>query len=501
MIGMVLDGKWQLQGRLGTGGMGSVFLARDVDLDRKVAIKILSTLYTESSDALQRFEREARLMAKLDHPNLVPIYAIGRFENRPFIVMKCIDGKSLYDFQWEHQGPMRSGQAVGLVSQLLSGLEHLHSHGIVHRDIKPSNMMVSEDGRLTLLDFGVARSHLGQSDVTVDGSIIGTPRYMAPEQIFAEKIDGRADIYAAGIVLYELLTFIPPFGTDNDTHMLRAHVQKTAVHPCQLNPAIPEALGDAVMKAMAKSAGDRFQTAREFRKVIEEATTVTGFSEAPTTIARAPEAARAVVPVGAQETKDAPPPSEETALSEEPTDAAHEALRAPRPAPKGQKVPRAALALTAFLALGGLAAWGLKGESEVPPVVALTAEIPLATVTQDVADASVDAVEVPDSGEESGQLNMDAGAAVIDAGSRNQTVKPPRGPGSVFIALDKSGPASWAYVNIDGVRVDKVAPSRFTLSPGRHSIELVREGLRSVKSTVVIQAGKQSTVTLSLKAP
>ena len=269
LLGQVLDGQWKLLERLGTGAMGSVFVAQDLRLARRVAVKVLNA-NAVTDEALARFDREAKLMAQFDHENLVPIHAVGRHQDLPFIVMKWVDGKSLFQLSYEKGRPYTALEAAHVVGQLLAGLSHLHKNHVLHRDVKPSNVVVRADGHATLLDFGVARPPEG-SNLTRDGAVVGTPRYMAPEQVLGDTLDGRCDLYAAGVILYELLTFSTPFGENNDAKVMRAHLSQTPKDPREFNAGLSDAVVAVVQKAMAKHPGDRFATAEEFRHSLDRA--------------------------------------------------------------------------------------------------------------------------------------------------------------------------------------------------------------------------------------
>jgi eukaryotic-like serine/threonine-protein kinase len=197
----VLDGHWRLERKLGKGGMGTVYLAHDLELERQVAIKMLAPQYCDDPGLVQRFEREARMMAKLDHPNLVPVYSVGRTPKGPYIVMKLLDGVTLAE-ALKSRGRMSVHEVLLVTRQVAAGLQFIHDRQVVHRDVKPANIFVGPDGHVTLLDLGVARD--STSDLTRTGVLLGTPRYMSPEQIHGQPADHRSDLYALATVVYEM---------------------------------------------------------------------------------------------------------------------------------------------------------------------------------------------------------------------------------------------------------------------------------------------------------
>ena len=194
--------RYRVRERLGQGGMGALFLALDPAIDRLVAIKVLRV---DNPDIRERFQREARLAARLQHPNIVTVYDVGDHDGQPFIAMEYIPGETLAELI-RRRAPLDTRQRVELVIEICSGLAFAHKHGIVHRDIKPANLILSRDSNiLKILDFGIARA--GESGLTQVGMVIGTPNYMSPEQVRGDAIDHRSDIFAVGLVLYDLIEY------------------------------------------------------------------------------------------------------------------------------------------------------------------------------------------------------------------------------------------------------------------------------------------------------
>lgn len=249
--------RYRLEKELGRGGMGVVYLARDTQLDRPVALKFLGTLLDASDQYRQRFIREARAAAKVSHPNIVSIYDICDAEGRAYIAMEFIEGPDLHRYL-KKKGKLEPREAINIVLQACSALEAIHEAGIVHRDIKPENIVLSKGGLVKLMDFGLAKG--GDMRLTAANMVMGTPCYMSPEQARGEEVDRRADIYAMGLVLHELLTGNIVFG-DGDVLMRQQTEMPKRVG--ELVEGIPELLDQIIMKSVAKNREERFTTAKE----------------------------------------------------------------------------------------------------------------------------------------------------------------------------------------------------------------------------------------------
>ena len=217
----VLAGRYELGPVLGAGAMAVVHEAEDVELGRPVAVKVLAENLAHDGAVRERLFREARIAARLSHPNVVRIYDTGEEGGRPFIVMELVDGESLAELV-HREGPLAPEQAVHLVLQACAGLEAAHQAGLVHRDVKPGNLLLSRDGVLKIADFGIARAH-DATRLTLTGTVLGTAAYLAPEQALAEEVTAAADVYALGAVLYELLTGVPPRRGETLAAALAAH--------------------------------------------------------------------------------------------------------------------------------------------------------------------------------------------------------------------------------------------------------------------------------------
>lgn len=204
MIGHILDNRYKILEKVGTGGMASVYKARDILLDRIVAVKILDSKYSKDRDFVVRFHQEAQAAAKLSHPNIVNMYDVGFDQGVHYLVMEFVRGETLKDYIDKH-GHLQTRTAIQITFDIGDALTHAHANGIVHCDIKPHNILVTEDGRIKVADFGIARAVNSNSDNLTDDSVVGSVHYFSPEQAAGEQIDERTDIYSLGVVMYEMM--------------------------------------------------------------------------------------------------------------------------------------------------------------------------------------------------------------------------------------------------------------------------------------------------------
>ena len=259
-------GKYRVRGELGRGGMGTVYLAEQPGLGREVAIKEL--IQSADPTALRRFLQEAQVMARTSHPNLVQVHDMELQGNVNYLVMEFIRGRSLRD--WISEKPIPPPQVFAVMHGVLQALEYAHRHAIVHRDMKPENVLISEDGLVKVADFGIARlmddTGVGGT-ATKTGTTVGTPQYMSPEQVASSKVDGRSDLYSAGIMFYELVVGQPPFtasDADGPFTLMAKHVQAPPKPPSVFRPGLNPELEQIILKSLAKRPEDRYQTGREF---------------------------------------------------------------------------------------------------------------------------------------------------------------------------------------------------------------------------------------------
>ncbi|MFZ5468205.1 MAG: protein kinase domain-containing protein [Myxococcota bacterium] len=512
----VLDGKWLIEGQLGKGGMGVVFLATDIALDRKVAIKALAPSLCQDTEVVARFEREAKMMAKLEHPNLVPIYAVGKKEGVPFLVMKYLEGQNLGDHLRE-KGKLDLDEVVAIMRQTCAGLGFVHEQGFIHRDIKPANLFLSPEGRVTLLDLGVA--HDPKSMMTRSGLLIGTPRYMSPEQILGVKVDRRADLYALGTVLYEMVTGVAVFDGESDFSVMRAHTDLPPPDPSKFADMSRE-VADVIQTALAKKPEERFQTAGELFDALEAA--VAGQrnkSKGPRPAATklAPLSVSVPSTVMLREQKATPSPKR----------------RAPvREVPSTQQlvveVQRSSSRWPLLLGLGGLLAAGgvawlffRPGEEqpkpmEAPPRVERPVKpppslpppepVPEVKPPPDVIVAAPPVEPPPpvkpppeEKDPQEPREKTDRPGSIRRPKSDSATkVSIKARPAELrVVVLQDDGP-SWAWLDVDGIRKG-TTPKTLQLEPGEHTIRLERPGFQTITRVVSLKAGENRTLKESLE--
>ena len=261
-------GKYRVKGELGRGGMGAVYLAEQPGLGREVAIKELILSPAADPTALMRFLQEARVMARTSHPNLVQVHDLEQIGDANYIVLEFVRGKSLRDLV--NEGPIPLPQTFAVMHGVLQALDYAHRHAIVHRDMKPENVLLSDEGNVKVADFGIARltDDTGAgSTATKTGTTVGTPQYMSPEQVASSKVDGRSDLYSAGIVFYELIVGEPPFTAseaDGPFTLMAKHVQAPPKPPSVHKPGLDLRLEEVILKSLSKRPEDRYQTGQEF---------------------------------------------------------------------------------------------------------------------------------------------------------------------------------------------------------------------------------------------
>lgn len=342
-----LTGRYRLTQRIGQGSFAETYLATDTTLDRQVAIKVLREQFASDARVAMRFEREARAAASVHHPNVVEIYDYGRDDSILYIVMEWVDGTDLKEYLQRH-APLRPAEATRLIRGILAGIAAIHRAGIIHRDIKSHNVLIAHDsGTVKLTDFGIARGAL-DAGLTDTGMAIGTAAYMAPEQASGAPITPAVDIYAAGVILYEMLTGRLPYPGDNPVQVMYQHVNEAPPRPRSLNPDVPPALEMVAMRALAKDPRDRYESAEAMSAAIDhvpsadEATRILAAASTPA------EATRLAPGIGGRPPR---PPSNPP--------------RRAVPAPEPHSTPTWPLVLLAgiiiLLAIGGLAYLATQG--------------------------------------------------------------------------------------------------------------------------------------------
>jgi eukaryotic-like serine/threonine-protein kinase len=258
-------GDYQILDELGSGGMGRVWRVRNVITDRVEAMKVLLPDLAGRQELAARFQREIKLMASLNHPNIAALRTAFTADNQLYMVMEYVEGVTMADLV--EKGPIPVNDAVNYISQVLSAVGYAHQQHIIHRDIKPANMMLTPQGVIKLMDFGIARAGEERS-LTMTGTTMGSLSYMSPEQVKGEATDGRSDLYSVGVSLYEFVTGQRPFTASSDYSIMAAHVKEAPKPPVELHPGLPATLNEIILMAIAKDAVQRFQTAEAFRNAL-----------------------------------------------------------------------------------------------------------------------------------------------------------------------------------------------------------------------------------------
>src|SRR5437870_3346510 len=261
VIESTIDGRYEVITRIASGGMGEVYRAHDAVLAREVAVKILHPHLAGDRGFVDRFRREARASAILNHPNIVGVYDWGTTDGTYFMVMEFVHGTNLRALLAE-AGRFEPSQVVEVAMPVLAALDHAHGHGIVHRDIKPENILIAHDGTVKVADFGLARAYAESNVSQAEGTVTGTVQYLAPEQIQGDPADPRTDLYALGVVMFELLTGEPPFTGETSMAIAYQHLSSAVPAPSAFQPAVPMAMDQVVLHSTAKDRADRPASAR-----------------------------------------------------------------------------------------------------------------------------------------------------------------------------------------------------------------------------------------------
>src|SRR4029079_16310852 len=303
-------GKYRVVEHLGRGGMAEVYKGYQPNLDRYVALKLMHAFMAADQDFISRFEREAKNVAALRHPNIVQVYDFDVHNGTPYMVMEYIEGgtlKSHLEDLAKAGKQLSIAEAVHVVSEVGKALSYAHSHQMIHRDVKPANVLMEVGGRIILTDFGIAKILTGPS-YTVTGATIGTPAYMSPEQGLGRPGDHRSDIYALGVMLYQLATGQLPYEADTPLAVMLKHVNEPLPLPRTFKPDMPEGLERIILKAMAKNPADRFQAADEMRAQLSDLDTAQMLVIPPASMAAGAAAHASTVAMPGAGKAGAPPP-------------------------------------------------------------------------------------------------------------------------------------------------------------------------------------------------
>jgi predicted Ser/Thr protein kinase len=293
-------GRYEIKGELGRGGMATVYRAHDPRFEREVALKVLPREMLHDSQFRVRFEREAKTVAMLEHQAIVPVYDVGEEDGQPYFVMRYMMGGSLSDRI--KRGPIDLNETTNIISRIASALDEAHAKGIIHRDLKPGNILFDNHNEPYISDFGIAKFTAAQTNVT-GSAIIGTPAYISPEQAQGEAIDGRSDVYALGIILYEMLSGKPPFDADTPMAVVVKHITEPVPHILDFNPQLPAGVEMVIERAMAKNRDERFSTAGQMADALQ----AVARGETPDLSASTIAGARASTMAGATRVATAPP--------------------------------------------------------------------------------------------------------------------------------------------------------------------------------------------------
>jgi beta-lactam-binding protein with PASTA domain/tRNA A-37 threonylcarbamoyl transferase component Bud32 len=389
LVDRLLDGRYAVEARLARGGMASVYLATDTRLDRRVAVKVMHPGLAEDPDFVARFNREARASARLSHPDIVAVYDQGDDDGQAFLVMEYVPGATLREVL-RGQGRLDAGEALAVMDHVLAALAAAHDAGLVHRDVKPENVLVTADGRVKVADFGLARAVTGHQLTAADGALLGTAAYLAPEQVRHGAADARTDVYAAGIMLFELLTGRPPYSDGPAVVVANRHVSEDVPPPSSIAAGVPAELDALVIAATAREPDERPDDARALHRSLVAVrdrlglhAAVPGLPAAETTVLSAPRAApddaygrpgdTLVVPTTTALPPAAPPP-------DQPAEPAEPAEPKPRRRRRRGLIALLLVLLLALLAAG--AGWYLAvgRYTRTPAVLGLTREAASATL-------------------------------------------------------------------------------------------------------------------------
>ena len=410
----VIDGRYQVISHLGTGGMAEVYCAQDLQLGRKVALKVLHERFAEDAEFVERFRREASAAAGLQHQHVVSVYDRGEWDDTSYIAMEYVDGRTLKQLVGD-EGPLAPQRAVDLTIQILRAARFAHRRGVIHRDFKPQNVIVDDEDRAKVTDFGIARA--GASDMTQTGSIMGTAQYLSPEQAQGHAVTGRSDLYSIGIVLYELLTGRVPFEAEAAVTIALKQVNEEPVAPSAINPAVTPELEAVVLRALAKDPANRFADADEFIAALEAA----GSRIPSRSQIAAAEAAAAALPAAAPAAGGAPPPPS-TGTYPRSAGYAEVAYEAPPPAPPRRRRSRwvwvaAALALLVVAGVAVALIAARPDRTQVPNVVGSS----ISVATQRLQNDGFEVTTVRDNSEKPRNTvigQQPAAGSVVDAGAK-----------------------------------------------------------------------------------
>src|SRR5437867_334556 len=433
----LVEGKYKIERMLGKGGMGAVFLAHDLTLERDVAIKLLPPDVAQDDQIVRRFQQEAKTAAKLDHPNIIPIYRVESEGGLNYFVMKYISGTSLEDLL-DKKEPLPVPEIQRILWEAACALGHAHQRGVVHRDVKPANIMFDHDGRVMLTDFGISKALQAATGLTATGMIIGTPHYMAPEQGKGALVDGRADQYSLGVVGYRMITAELPFSGDSVHTIIYKHIYEEPPLASTKRPGIPASLTVAISRALVKEPDQRFPTMEDFATAV--------WPEQP------------VASPGKSRTAARPRPRPRATA-----DAPTEITGAPTTPLAARRRSRAPAVIGLVVVGAGVGAYLMLGRGGTAPRSSLPAP-------------SVDTVRIQDT------VRVPVPRRPAPAKPREQAPAA-QAQGFLTIAADPFG-----EVYIDGVDAGQTPLVEYAVKPGRHTIRIEHAGFKTITETVQVDA-------------
>jgi serine/threonine protein kinase len=483
-IKIAVQGRYNVSDLLGRGGMGAVFLAEDLRLGRTVAIKVLRPDLATEGSFIGRFEREARIAAKLDHPNIIPIHSVEEVAGVHFFVMKYVAGKSVEE--------LLSGQpwAIEHCRQVLwqaaCGLGHAHQRSVIHRDIKPSNIMIDESGRAMITDFGISKALQQDTQYTSTGQVVGTPRYVSPEQAQGLPLDGRSDQYSLAVVGFQMLTGRLPLIAETVHALMYKHIYEVPPTVQSLRPEVPQELSAALERALKKEPADRFATMEDFATAVWPERPVQAGLPTPTVGAFAPLAR--LMP---RRRKVSPAVLSTLAVSAAIAMAFLLGRRSPGPAStseSGTAAPAESAASSPDLGMQGASGDSSTALTPTPGPEGTPAKESTAILAP--APPSTADIPAPPKTTPARRPRRTAPATPPAAAP-----VPPPLPAQGFVTINA---LPYGTVTIDGVEVGDTPIVRRGVSPGEHTVSITRPGYRTEKLTVTVTAENEVRVSRSL---
>ncbi len=490
--------RYEITGELGKGAMGRVYKAVDPTIGRTVALKTmrLDVHGLETDEMLRRFKNEARLAGVLNHGNIVTIYDAGEENGLFYIAMEYIEGVTLHSVLNQRK-TLPPEDIINISKQICAGLDHAHHHGVIHRDVKPANIMLEPDGTAKIMDFGIAKS--GGGGVTSTGQVLGTPNYMAPEQVRGHVLDGRTDLFSFGVMLYEMTTGEKPFAGTNVTTIIYKIIHENPVPPRELDVTIHPGLDMVIMKALAKKPDERYQTGAELARQLQSYKSLGANTDSTQEIpSGAYPAATGAAPAPA---KSAPKvPAAKAAAAGAPAAKAAAAPPKMQPPPLGKKMWAGIGLFVVLVAAASVGIWKSVITSHDKPLTASTTvtNIPAAPENSTAPSPENPAVARPTGGATSGAKKSGAAAPVIAAPKRPPATsgQPPStavsGTGDLKLFSNPDG----AAIEIDGRSDPSMKTPYFAnrLAPGPHEITFIKTGYLDEKRAVDVAAGKTAFV-------